>query len=1192
MITHVLISKILAVAVVPRAYGGAARRLAGRGPPPPEDVEGCVAATLRATGSYISIVFYALVDAERDDAGPLVAHTNFKETSAHDVCLDPSACYAMSASETVLPTGFTWSIDAGGALLSGGADYARTLFRLRGADLVVVESCDAEVPETSAPLGDAAAAAFWAPAAGAEGAAGGAAANASAPLECYRIARWTEAAVPTTGIIECARTDGFDSLALTETCGAGETHCWSVELSQPTLVRSDCHDVRLVGGCWSTLEATVWPATLAARATAETAGPYGPTVFSGEPAPARGALDAAQCDAIAAVLFDTTYRTSRCAGCQGSLCASQDPAWYSNQFAVPLRSIEGSLSSIERGVFINAPECGFRDANCDPSMNHLGCNYDGGACCAENGEGTPFPYGQSAPSPGSDSPAAEADGPAEDGAAAGRPFGPDARIRDVDASCRVPWFQTAEHTWSYSRIVNDEVFATVPLALWRGVVEALGAGDAPGHVDLNASDAPPRFDAAVDYRDVDLSDLERYVPSMACPDCAVSDRAYETVPFTVETNLDNANGYANWRVKGDPEAGCASVGDGDGFAYPCTAEGEDNTFAKARCGNCGVALKNPIQFSDAFPPAEPRARFLAKPNLLVYGALLTQERSAATACERGRPFNRFLPYLDDRGDPCLSDDRAEREPFGIDATFMPSSDVYREENWDGVYDYYHPNELADSGLPFGFSYSMMAGRHEAGGASNAATSTYPRDFPVYWDVNLNKTRARDIVTLIRDGNYFDEHTQSVSLRLITTNRHLKSQLLTVTKIKVKKETGGGLKFYWDVNVVNAEPYGADGEWFRYILEIVVVALIALGVVLDVVTVVVDARGRASEARAASLNGGEEPENLAGLTTYVSTGMAAVTVAVHAAAGAVAEKFGNFFGFADLCMHAVSVLMIFVWMEYYRRCVALKGLDLHYDVYDGGPAWHTRGVRILSYNDRFRELQAAFDDIENVSIIAVEYKLLVLFNIILTVIQLLKRLDFHPNMGVITRTVSKSGSALAFWFLLQAVISILYSILGVILFSQSSEGFGDAEISGIPQAFFGFAMLSVAGMYDIGLLKDTAGMRDAYGDGVAYYITQVFYWSYMSLSFFIMFNALLAIIVSAYEEVREDIIHAQKDALLFWASSLFGTTGLPGRPVPLSALHHCLDTWVGHALHTNLTPGEGVDEYRPGVGNPRGRVPSP
>ena len=57
-------------------------------------------------------------------------------------------------------------------------------------------------------------------------------------------------------------------------------------------------------------------------------------------------------------------------------------------------------------------------------------------------------------------------------------------------------------------------------------------------------------------------------------------------------------------------------------------------------------------------------RFLAKPNLVVYGALLTQERSGTATCGTGRPFNRFLRYLDAKGDPCLDDDAADRSRAG------------------------------------------------------------------------------------------------------------------------------------------------------------------------------------------------------------------------------------------------------------------------------------------------------------------------------------------------------------------------------------------------------------------------------------------------------------------------------------------------------------------------------------------------
>ena len=52
-------------------------------------------------------------------------------------------------------------------------------------------------------------------------------------------------------------------MAEVETCSAEETHCWYLELSQPSLESVECHEVRAVGGCWSSLTNDVWSQTSA-----------------------------------------------------------------------------------------------------------------------------------------------------------------------------------------------------------------------------------------------------------------------------------------------------------------------------------------------------------------------------------------------------------------------------------------------------------------------------------------------------------------------------------------------------------------------------------------------------------------------------------------------------------------------------------------------------------------------------------------------------------------------------------------------------------------------------------------------------------------------------------------------------------------------------------------------------------------
>ena len=55
-------------------------------------------------------------------------------------------------------------------------------------------------------------------------------------------------------------------------------------------------------------------------------------------------------------------------------------------------------------------------------------------------------------------------------------------------------------------------------------------------------------------------------------------------------------------------------------------------------------------------------------------------------------------------------------------------------------------------------------------------------------------------------------------------------------------------------------------------------------------------------------------------------------------------------------------------------------------------------------------------------------------------QLLKKLHFHPKLGIITRTLAGAASDLVFFLVLLCAINLLFSILGVFTFGDVSPDF--------------------------------------------------------------------------------------------------------------------------------------------------------
>jgi hypothetical protein len=150
------------------------------------------------------------------------------------------------------------------------------------------------------------------------------------------------------------------------------------------------------------------------------------------------------------------------------------------------------------------------------------------------------------------------------------------------------------------------------------------------------------------------------------------------------------------------------------------------------------------------------------------------------------------------------------------------------------------------------------------------------------------------------------------------------------------------------------------------------------------------------------------------------------------------------------------------------------------------------------------------------------------------------------MGVISRTVSNALGDLVLFFVLLMLIVICYAYLGCLLYGKMISAF-----SGIMSAV-STMLLVLCGMYDYTSL---------HGD---FLTTQLFFWSYMMISFFVMLNALLAIIVDAYTQVTQQDPKA-KDPLPFLIRASCGCLNKDVLHVKQPAMLSVLEKWVGSEL---------------------------
>ena len=254
------------------------------------------------------------------------------------------------------------------------------------------------------------------------------------------------------------------------------------------------------------------------------------------------------------------------------------------------------------------------------------------------------------------------------------------------------------------------------------------------------------------------------MPSMSCPDCNLytSEQQYMSIPFDVTVT-------------------------------PATKSRGTNPY------------ENPM-----FPAmgTTPRRRYFSRPNIVLIGPLLTQTRIAETSCHKVSGTKRFGYLVDSFGEDhkktCTNPDtdntnydRYDNSPYGVDPTFIPRSSLYRATNAGFKTTMYSDSEISSStGVPFGFFKKQ-------GGTGVDFEDTGYR-FPIIIDVNVNVSRARDSLTYLIDGRYFDQQTRDIYLRLLLFNpeqsKFVFVSLLTTASI------GGGYTFGYEVFTIDAEPY--------------------------------------------------------------------------------------------------------------------------------------------------------------------------------------------------------------------------------------------------------------------------------------------------------------------------------------------------------------------------------------------------
>ncbi len=127
-------------------------------------------------------------------------------------------------------------------------------------------------------------------------------------------------------------------------------------------------------------------------------------------------------------------------------------------------------------------------------------------------------------------------------------------------------------------------------------------------------------------------------------------------------------------------------------------------------------------------------------------------------------------------------------------------------------------------------------------------------------------------------------------------------------------------------------------------------------------------------------------------------------------------------------------------------------------------------------------------------------------LVLTILRMLKFLDFQKRLGAVTRTVQYAATDLFHFGILFTIVIGGYTVLGFVAFGNAIDGFSSFSNS--------FETCFQLLMGDL----DVSSFLFSHPNEIAAFL---YYYSYLVVVYFILLNILLAILVEAYVEVKKE-----------------------------------------------------------------------
>ena len=385
---------------------------------------------------------------------------------------------------------------------------------------------------------------------------------------------------------------------------------------------------------------------------------------------------------------------------------------------------------------------------------------------------------------------------------------------------------------------------------------------------------------------------------------------------------------------------------------------------------------------------ETRSRSFLDKNFIISGVMITQTRVSFRGC----PIERQL-LKEFYGAQCMNDEPLTgADPFGVDVTFVSTSSLFRSSN--EVSSHYEENELNTQGIPYAFFFD--------GGCIDCKSEV--RDFPIVFDVNLNISRMNTVITLMREGNYIDSRTATVKVQVPMVSFELGRFILVTVSFKNSKSGNWNMDFSIDVlpEYLNNWERTSSLDMWQCTVEIMFLISWILLVSIELMEI------RRSVTR---------------------TGFPFVYI----------FDVGNTL---DWLNYGLQLAGLFAWISYVTKTSSLE-VKMHYSVYRD----YFATARLLQATEDMARFQDLLDSFSSLVQLRSTYSTILCSSLLVTCLQTLKNLDFHPKLGIVTKTIRGAASDLIFFAVLFLIVQTIYGFLGVLLFGPF-----DAQFSTFGAAF--------------------------------------------------------------------------------------------------------------------------------------------